>query len=89
MKKTLTFRTFQHQQLPVPVSLWNVKILFRTECVEIHKTRTIGTMTEVTDNSTGRFHCKVFTSNPIKKIYPDDEEKVSLFMDDSVTGSKH
>lgn len=54
-------------------------------------TRTIGTMTEVTDNSTESFHGKDFTSNPIKKIYQDDEieEKVSLFMDDSVTGSKH
>lgn len=105
MKKTLTFRTFQLQQLQVSVSLWSVKILFRTECVEIHETfvylvntssphsllLTIGTMTEVTDNSTESFHGKDFTSNPIKKIYPDDEieEKVSLFMDDSVTGSKH
>lgn len=46
-------------------------------------------MTEATDNSTESFHGNDFTSNPIKKIYPDDEEKVSLFMDDSVTGSKH
>lgn len=52
-------------------------------------TRTIGTMTEVTDNSTENFLGKILTSTPIKKISPDldEEEKVSLFMDDSVTGS--
>lgn len=40
-------------------------------------------MTEVT----GSFHGKILTSTPIKKISPylDEEEKVSLFMDDSVT----
>lgn len=52
-------------------------------------TRTIGTMTEVTNNSTASFHGTILTSTPIKKISPylDEEEKVSLFMDDSVTGS--
>lgn len=51
--------------------------------------RTIGTMTEVTDNSTGSFNGKILTSIPFKKISPylDEEEKVSLFMDDSLTGS--
>nr|XP_034316868.1 uncharacterized protein LOC109619567 isoform X2 [Crassostrea gigas] len=50
---------------------------------------TIGTMTEVTDNSTGSFNGKIVTSTPFKKISPylDEEEKVSLFMDDSLTGS--
>lgn len=40
-------------------------------------TRTIGTMTEVIDNSTENFLGKILTSTPIKKISPnlDEEEK--------------
>ena len=38
-------------------------------------TRIIGTMTVVTDNSTGSFHGKILTSTPIKKISPYLDEE--------------